>query len=755
MSRGRRKVVCSFCRKRKIKCDMQSPCQACVRFGNPDCDITLVPGWKPAMAAVNGNRVLKPLGESSDVEVLKQRLSYLESLLPGLSDKPPRALSAASKPELDDEFSFYDGIKPVEYLDTNALRRLGLLRWLVPVSLDEGLFRLCQYVLPRKKLAAAQETPIRPELLITILLCSDPYDGASAVPEFQRRSTNLEEEVQHILPTKRVLWQLVDRFFNVLYQFVPVLDEQDFREAISALVGKKALTDERPVVTPTKEAVFAHLGILLVVLRLSYLSLFNSMGAVRRFCFYNSQLELEFLAHAEILPLAVNVAEECVKEYDLVRDVRLEVVQLIALIRSYMMNNPGNANPDIQNLTYLAILNLLAYNRWLHRDPRAVFNAETLGYRKATMLRKLWYTIVHLDFSTLVFSGNIPTIAPVSYDVELPEFRSNGLNILDTKLDATVCNEIVKFADLRALLAEALELLGNVQGHVMLHEVEAMAEKLEAKELELYEQVMLFSTSYTHNVADAFLRVSDFHSYLMVYFMYSGFCIHLYYYHVRQHLRDKAFQYRVKMMSVLLRHFFPFMLLVLDDEKNPFGGSTDLFTMAIASHCVIQTVTFIWTTYVDFRTQMHYIQIRPGLLSHPVLGAEYQNLLPSLSVATGLLLQIVNVMCRELRPIMHRHQLYSRIIHVNDMILKLATTHSYYEQHSVLSIELVTTAQVNEILEYINDCLGHETLQSLSPESNQLMTPSPSSTSSAALANSFTQFEPTFDLLLFEDLFEV
>lgn len=749
MSRGRRKVVCSFCRKRKIKCDMASPCLACVRFGNSDCDITQVPGWKPVMAVANGNRVVKSEGEDPGVESLKQRLSYLEAHLPGIAGKSSRT-TALEIEAADEKFSFYEGIKPVDYLDSNSLRRLGLLRWLVPLSLDEGLFRLCQYVLPRKKMASIRETPIRPELLISFLLCTDLNNSDA---EFNRRSS-LAEEIQHILPTKRVLWQLVDRFFNVLYPFVPVVDELDFRGAIAGIVGKKTLTDDPVVINRTNDTDYAQLGILLVILRMSHFSVFNSKGVVRSFCFYNSQLELQYLALMAILPTAINVAEECVKEYDLVRDGRLEVVQLVTLIRCYMMYDPGNVNPDIQKLTYLAILNLLAYNRWLHREPQLVFNMETVGYRKTTMLRKLWYTIVYLDFSTLVFSGNVPSISPHTYDVQLPEYRSSGLNILDTKLDAAVCNEIVKFADIRSLLAEALELLGRVQGHVLIREVEQMVDKLETKELELYERVMHFSNSHTHNVADAYLRVSEFHSYLMVYFMYMGFCIHLFYHHQRNHQREKAFRYRSKMMSVLLRHLFPFILLLLDDEKNPFGGSNDLFTMATCSHCVIQAVTVIWSTYIDFRTQMYYLQIRPGLLSHPVMGIDYQNLLAMLNVATNPLLQIINVMCSELRLIMDRHPIYNRIVVVHDMILKLATSPSYYEKHSVLSIELVTVAQVNEIIESINECLGHETMQSFSPQSDQLMTPSPSSTSTVP-GNWLSLFEPNFDLLLFEDLFGV
>lgn len=758
MSRGRRKVVCSFCRKRKIKCDMASPCQNCVRFGQEDCDITLVPGWTPNMAAAN--RVLKPPPEGSDVEFLKQRLSSLESLISGISVAPsgPTQINITGMANItpghpDAGFSFYKEVKTVDYLDTVGMRRPGLLRWLVPVSLDERLFRLCQHAIPRKRLDLIQEASMRPDVLVTGQLCSESGCDGAATSEFKREN-GLAVEIQKILPHKRVLWQLFDRFFHIIYPFVPILDEQDFRTAITGIVGKRSLSEEPTVVTISKETDFALMGILLVVLRMSHLSLFNVRNYVRSFCFCNSHLELEYLAQVEILPTSINIAEECLKEFDLIKDVKLEVVQLVTLLRTSMMFNPSNVNPDIQNLTYLAILNLLAYTRWLHRDPRQVFNIETISLRKTALLRKIWYTILHLDFSTLVFSGNLPTIGPDTYDVELPISQSIALNIEYTKLDAAVCEEFAKFAKLRVLLAEALKLLGKVSGEVLLHETERMTEILKAKEIELYDQVIQDSSSQTHNLADMFLRVSDYHSYLMVYFMYVGFCTHLHYYFVREHKSDLAFKYRSKIISVMCSHFLPFTIRLLDEERTPFGASSDMFTSAISCHCVIQSVTLIWSTYIDFRTQMHYIQTRPGLLSHPVSGPGYQSLYSALNEVTNLLHVVINVMCKALSVIQDRHRLYNRILKVHELILKLATSTKYYEQHAVLTIELATVTDVEEITSYVNQCLEQDYVNKLSPEIVQLMTPSPSSTTSVP-NNSFSQFEPNFNLLLFEDLFGV
>mmetsp|Transcript_7524 Transcript_7524/g.9502 ORF Transcript_7524/g.9502 Transcript_7524/m.9502 type:complete len:104 (+) Transcript_7524:34-345(+) len=74
---GRGKTACSFCRKKKVKCDGKLPCTTCVRHKNQKCDLIseLVPNRyvqyshiiKPKLPNTNVNNVLDtPIVSSSE-----------------------------------------------------------------------------------------------------------------------------------------------------------------------------------------------------------------------------------------------------------------------------------------------------------------------------------------------------------------------------------------------------------------------------------------------------------------------------------------------------------------------------------------------------------------------------------------------------------------------------------------------------------------------------------------------------------------
>lgn len=88
-----------------------------------------------------------------------------------------------------------------------------------------------------------------------------------------------------ILPSRKTTWDLVEHFFTEVYPFMPFLDERYFKAQISRI-----LFCENNGVMFTEVNIFngsdyAYLGLLFVVLKLSYLSLFSntSTGAPETF----------------------------------------------------------------------------------------------------------------------------------------------------------------------------------------------------------------------------------------------------------------------------------------------------------------------------------------------------------------------------------------------------------------------------------------------------------------------------------------
>lgn len=88
----------------------------------------------------------------------------------------------------------------------------------------------------------------------------------------------LIEKIELVLPNKRITWKLIERFFTHLYPFFAIIDELYFKSLINRLLGPESSDDEKiSKLKVEKRLDFVYLGLLLIVLRLSYLSLFSNI----------------------------------------------------------------------------------------------------------------------------------------------------------------------------------------------------------------------------------------------------------------------------------------------------------------------------------------------------------------------------------------------------------------------------------------------------------------------------------------------
>lgn len=240
-----------------------------------------------------------------------------------------------------------------------------------------------------------------------------------------------------LLPPKRIVALLLDKFFKFIYPVIPILDEQSFKSQVNQIIQTK---DDSITLKLTKPSDCCTLGILMVILRITWLSLPTNACSID----LGTQCATFFVPHVTTSTVTQAKEESLLLNYetpseavDLVRkymikfdeissfsnsNVNLTTVQFAIFYKMYLMCCPDSSN-DTQpnsftstgqdNETHQVLLSSIvqmAFSCGLHRDPdnfpqlnsvtsngklnkEAMANTERLKHT----WRKTWYFIVSLD----------------------------------------------------------------------------------------------------------------------------------------------------------------------------------------------------------------------------------------------------------------------------------------------------------------------------------------------------------------------
>lgn len=686
MARGRSRMVCSFCRRRKIKCNLAAPCSTCVRFGNKDCDVAadLLP---PAA-------VFKP--KTTEIDQLRVRLEHLEQLM--------------MESDAGDDMSFHHNMRPTQYRDLLELRHLGLFRWLALVSLDANIFAAMQRLWPwskdhighnpRPEEEKPQNTPPPgpPQAAFAI----GPYD----VPASDTAA--LAAAISAALPHRKFLWMLVDRYFAAVYSLFPVVDENEFRAQVARVAGERSLVEEPVRVVDVAHRDVPTWGLLLVVLRLAHLSLFTVTGKLKQRCFFTPPEDMAYMATAPMSRAAVTVALACLAHRDMVRETLVEVIQLVALLRLHVMVDPTFSSPDVKNHSFTAVLSLLALCRWLNRDPSVMFTPESLTPRHAQLLRKLWYVLLDLGYSFAAHTGNAPMIARNAYDVRPPEFAALVLNLNDTHMDAAVCRTICDFEEIRMLLDDALALASNVGRTVKVAAVEAVLARLWAKHSDL----LVVPTAPPISGVDAYTRAVQNQQFLQILFVIMAMLTHLYYHYVRRGAFDRARQERSSLLRMICTQLLPYtrQFLLANEDDVPVGGTFDLYTGNYFLHCLWYTMLYLFSFYLDYRA--HWTRVKNDPLHHSRLvpGSDYEVLFTALSRVCDSIFDLLMFVRMTIAYFLAHHQFTRKILTVTSKLLDSCKP-EFYINCSVVSAHMTTVEENNEISDNIASFLATNPLE--------------------------------------------
>ena len=303
-----------------------------------------------------------------------------------------------------------------------------------------------------------------------------------------RRYTSEDQVIQRVaslLPPRHIILTFVNKFFNYIYPLIPIIDERSFTGHLDRILVEQHSNAAHPKLRIRKCSDYCHLGIMIIILRLTWLSLPANkceidLGTSE---LANSYLSSHIHSGSVATPKEDNQlikyettieALELVKDY-LIKfdkissisnnDINLSTIQFAVFYKIYITSSPTDevpsqkssikyhsiSDPNSQdselNQILMSSIVQMALSCGLHRDPdnfpqlNVVSSTSNFasGSTKSSSpqdqdkenrvttehfkhtWRKLWYYIVHLDVEQSLALGS-------------PRLLRNLRDFSDTKL---------------------------------------------------------------------------------------------------------------------------------------------------------------------------------------------------------------------------------------------------------------------------------------------------------------------------------
>lgn len=225
------------------------------------------------------------------------------------------------------------------------------------------------------------------------------------------------QRVAKLLPPRHIIFQFVNKFFKHIYPIIPIIDEGNFKNHLEEILSSNVdpLTiDTSPLkIKVSKPSDYCYLGITILILRLTWLSLPANRCELKLGAFDSSSMATpgspSSVSSTSSLSSSANIKEdnilinydtpveclELVKDYLIKFDkissisnnnINLTTIQFAVFYKMYMSNSPtegfvvpkknavhsisdSNAHDNESNQILLSSIIQMAFSCGLHRDP--------------------------------------------------------------------------------------------------------------------------------------------------------------------------------------------------------------------------------------------------------------------------------------------------------------------------------------------------------------------------------------------------
>lgn len=416
-----------------------------------------------------------------------------------------------------DTINFYEGYTPIYMKDISRRKNFGPLSWLAVIKHDPALEKLCEFLclfldkptraaiskamnvhetegksrIAEKKLTDQKAKDLKHEItegqknstIAVNVLLKDSIEmnksalvlGVSSLESELDLERRLVDRIELILPTQKILWTLINRFFESVYPYMPFLDEETFKSDITRIIGPEGYDDIK--LEPLKidmKLEFAILGTLLLVLRLTYVSLTTNVTGMDEEKNTSDPVALLLLENP-VGPKATIMAQLCMDQFDLLRRTNLVVLQLAMYVRMVQVYDPedGDGADGGNSQIFNGVLLQMAYSLGLNREPDYLHGMIQDDGKANNLGRKIWCHLMIADTEHSFKFGTPTLIAGRYHDTKLPYYIAGIENVKDVKLEQRVIASFSYFEIYYARLMEIVDMCMDLRGR---HKVSHLTE---------------------------------------------------------------------------------------------------------------------------------------------------------------------------------------------------------------------------------------------------------------------------------------
>lgn len=734
--RNRPTAVCDFCKKRKVKCNKEYPCSTCMKYDPTKCHYSDGNGTDNAKPSSNARSSFQ-----SQLQILQDKISKLETSLthpPLVSNNPSNISTANGFKTLkifdrslgnnpvafpNETFSFFEGYSynvDTQYLKNNQwpLSCMGLIRR------DPGFSHAWNSALMRKHedfgrnysednmnlsgsseiyfYRKATEAKERDDLMAYKNGNNFPNKCSSNKFEtkINRKAKSsglllhegdineeimLIQKIQSVMPKQKTIWKLITRFFNRVYPFLPFIDEDLFKNEISKIIGpEKYDKEELECLNVKKRTDFAHLGLLFVVIRLSFLTLFTNIASINESNMDSNDpsiaaQEIKYLLNEPIKLEVIQVAEDCLAQFNLLRVSNIAIFQLAFYLQVYYKYSPENDDEiDRGNSqVFIGTLIQMAYAMGLNRDP-IIYLETSKDIKLNNLRRKLWYYTLILDSNNALNSGSPLSVLPYTFDTRVPFHEPQNENVSNVELEKNGLMLFANFDIAYEPLSKLILMISSVGRKIVMSD---LMEQLNYFELYLIKDcgklrmnlnnLSLIPEQYFSKALKIKLYFTSNQFLISIYF-------HLFNYYEIQRKHNLTFHYLRKILIFTITELLPFYPALLDKSPTIFKTSTDLFLtpgfeLIIEKSIIINIAILIRVNSVIFKFRKSE--------SHPdrMLESSYSDHFLRLCRLSELLEKSSKIFIETISRLSNRYSYAKRIGRSQNVVLDIVTTDSFYD----------------------------------------------------------------------------